>query len=303
MPIVPALCPSCGGQLQIDNAKDAGICQYCGTAFITEKAIHNYHIKYEIKADTVIVNNKASIEDLLEREEVYQKLNDRERLAPVYEEMIQNYPKRYEGWWGLIRFHSYRFTNLGANLPQLENWFKFVKEAAPGDVLPRLEQEFNTYRLAIMRQKQKLMQETLNTDDKQFEEHIRQLSAERTRAGVGIPKCLLITLILLVLPAVLALGWYAYLTHIDLAAADDTQTTIAICMFLFGPILGIVSLVMLFKFQRFGELFANIGTLNYCRREIASATRLHTERHDKSVEDLRSFQQQIDQFIQDNHLA
>ena len=43
MPIVPAKCTQCGSNLEIDSSKDAGICPYCGTAFITEKAINNYN--------------------------------------------------------------------------------------------------------------------------------------------------------------------------------------------------------------------------------------------------------------------
>ena len=42
MPLVPAVCTQCGAPIEVDNAKEAGICPHCGTAFITEKAINNY---------------------------------------------------------------------------------------------------------------------------------------------------------------------------------------------------------------------------------------------------------------------
>lgn len=32
----------CGANLEVDREKEAGICPYCGTAFIVEKAINNY---------------------------------------------------------------------------------------------------------------------------------------------------------------------------------------------------------------------------------------------------------------------
>ena len=44
MPLVAAQCTNCGAALQVDNSKDAAVCQYCGSAFIVEKAIHNYEI-------------------------------------------------------------------------------------------------------------------------------------------------------------------------------------------------------------------------------------------------------------------
>lgn len=49
MPLVAAKCTQCGANIEIDNTKEAGSCKYCGTAFITEKAINNYN--------TYITNN------------------------------------------------------------------------------------------------------------------------------------------------------------------------------------------------------------------------------------------------------
>lgn len=49
MPLVAAKCTECGANIEIDDTKEAGICKYCGTAFITEKAITNYN--------TYITNN------------------------------------------------------------------------------------------------------------------------------------------------------------------------------------------------------------------------------------------------------
>ena len=43
MALVAARCTQCNGEIEVDNTKEAGICRYCGTAFITEKAINNYN--------------------------------------------------------------------------------------------------------------------------------------------------------------------------------------------------------------------------------------------------------------------
>lgn len=51
MPLVPCKCPQCGGELNVDNSKDAAICEYCNTPFIIEKAITTYN--------TTINNNFA----------------------------------------------------------------------------------------------------------------------------------------------------------------------------------------------------------------------------------------------------
>ena len=34
-----AKCPNCGANITVDESKDAGICEFCQTPFITEKAI------------------------------------------------------------------------------------------------------------------------------------------------------------------------------------------------------------------------------------------------------------------------
>lgn len=42
MAMVAAKCTECGAALNVDESKEAGICPYCNTAFITEKVIHNH---------------------------------------------------------------------------------------------------------------------------------------------------------------------------------------------------------------------------------------------------------------------
>lgn len=53
MPLVAAKCTQCGGVLEVDSTHDAAICKYCGTPFITEKAINNYNVTNNIQASVV----------------------------------------------------------------------------------------------------------------------------------------------------------------------------------------------------------------------------------------------------------
>ena len=48
-----AKCTNCGANLEVDNAKDAAICQFCGTPSIVESAINNYNVTNTISADVV----------------------------------------------------------------------------------------------------------------------------------------------------------------------------------------------------------------------------------------------------------
>ncbi|MCR4646569.1 MAG: hypothetical protein K5695_14370 [Oscillospiraceae bacterium] len=155
MPFVSAICPSCGGKLEVDGGKEAGICTFCGNPFITEKAINNYHIQYHIHADNVIsYGGKPSMEELLEKEAVYLRLHEQVKLAAVYEEMTDSYPSRYEGWWGKIRILTENFTDPDADMEQVGTWYGFVQEAADAAALPELKRTMHDYRQLRLRHQQ-----------------------------------------------------------------------------------------------------------------------------------------------------
>lgn len=40
MALVAAVCPNCGGKINVDDTKENGVCESCGTPFVTEKVIH-----------------------------------------------------------------------------------------------------------------------------------------------------------------------------------------------------------------------------------------------------------------------
>lgn len=60
MPLVNAKCTNCGANLEVDNMKEAAICQYCGSAYIVEKAINNYNTVNHIYADVVNIYSRES---------------------------------------------------------------------------------------------------------------------------------------------------------------------------------------------------------------------------------------------------
>lgn len=62
MSLTPAICTQCGAKIEVDNSKDAAICEYCGTPFIVEKAINNYNTNYTttVIADSVMIVGQES---------------------------------------------------------------------------------------------------------------------------------------------------------------------------------------------------------------------------------------------------
>lgn len=60
MSLVAAKCTQCGANIEVDDTKEAGICKYCGTAFITEKAINNFNITNHISNLTVNIHTNSN---------------------------------------------------------------------------------------------------------------------------------------------------------------------------------------------------------------------------------------------------
>lgn len=78
MAFVPAICSKCGANISVNNQEDAGICQYCGTAFVTQKVINNYiqynqniSNNYNQTNNINIYNNAYSINSVLDLAQNY----------------------------------------------------------------------------------------------------------------------------------------------------------------------------------------------------------------------------------------
>ena len=99
MALVAAKCTNCGAALQVDNTKDAAICQHCGSAFIVEKAINHYHISNTITADTVNVYTAAA--DFVIRAGVLEKYNGAETDVVIPAGVKSIGAKAFEGCIGL----------------------------------------------------------------------------------------------------------------------------------------------------------------------------------------------------------
>ena len=52
-----AKCPNCGANIIVDETKDAGICEYCNSAFVTEKAVSNVYNSNNVTNNNQVINN------------------------------------------------------------------------------------------------------------------------------------------------------------------------------------------------------------------------------------------------------
>lgn len=105
MPLVAAQCTNCGAALQVDDAKDAAVCQYCGSAFIVEKAIQNFeiHNSYQISNANIIINDEKSVENRLAAADKYlNQLNDYDNAYATYAEVEKYAPDNFRVWYGKL---------------------------------------------------------------------------------------------------------------------------------------------------------------------------------------------------------
>ena len=76
MSLINAICTNCGAQLKVESNKEAAICEYCGSAFIVEKAIKNYNFVNNNKINAEVVNIFGSNNsDLVIRPDYLEKYN------------------------------------------------------------------------------------------------------------------------------------------------------------------------------------------------------------------------------------
>ena len=92
---VPAICPKCGGQLEVDPSQEAAVCKFCGTPFIVDKAIQNYSIQnaHIDHADNVTVDLKGSVDSVIgmverRQERIVENENSKELFKDSWKYML-----------------------------------------------------------------------------------------------------------------------------------------------------------------------------------------------------------------------
>lgn len=118
MPLVPAKCPSCGGDMQIDNSRKEAFCPYCGSKFLVESAVNYYNTKneYHIEHAEFKVEDPNGLEAKLKNAETYLvKLKDYSSAEKLYLDITDEFASDWRGWWGLARAKSHDFIGLDAS--------------------------------------------------------------------------------------------------------------------------------------------------------------------------------------------
>lgn len=104
MPLVNAKCTNCGANLKVDSGKDAAICEYCGTAFIVEKAVNNYNVINNNNINASVVNMYGSqITDFQIRAGKLEKYTGESTTVTIPDTVSVIGQHAFEGCSGLIQ--------------------------------------------------------------------------------------------------------------------------------------------------------------------------------------------------------
>ena len=163
MPLVPAKCPNCGGDIKIDSESRAGICEFCKNPFVAEDAINNYNTynqnSYNIANAEVHIHDEKSIEQKLEAAEIFfTKHHDISEATRLFTEVSKEAPGNYQAWWGLVRVFTIVFLVEIIEASKSKEAYMYAKRAcavAPTDQLATIKKIWNNYVEKINRSLQK----------------------------------------------------------------------------------------------------------------------------------------------------
>jgi len=98
MAMVAAKCTECGAAIKVDETKENGICEHCGTEYVTEKVINNIvtnHVHNITNNVTKIIYGKESDdgEDYFNRGLTNLKLDKYDVACDNFKEAIEKNPE------------------------------------------------------------------------------------------------------------------------------------------------------------------------------------------------------------------
>jgi len=90
MALVSLKCPSCGGNIQMDDAKEKGFCMYCGSNFLVKDEVQRMQIEH---SGSIELSRKTEAENLLIRAEqkIKEFKNDGRNIDSYCKKIIDDY--------------------------------------------------------------------------------------------------------------------------------------------------------------------------------------------------------------------
>lgn len=136
MPLVPAKCPECGGNIKIDSDKKVAICEFCKQPFIVEVAINNFNTTYnitnnnEIKADVVnVYESKDNVDALIKRMFMFLEIGNWDNAKEYCERILDVEPENAYAYVGklMVDLKVKEKSNLAEENRSFEDNYNYKK--------------------------------------------------------------------------------------------------------------------------------------------------------------------------------
>ncbi len=93
MPFDAVRCANCGGEIQLDDAKESGVCIYCGMKVIYKDAV----IKLQVSGNLSIADADG-LEKSLQRAATFHELGYLQKEEEILLEVVNQYPRDHRAW-------------------------------------------------------------------------------------------------------------------------------------------------------------------------------------------------------------
>lgn len=118
MALVPVICAQCGAQIEVDNMREAGICKYCGTAFVIEKAINNCNVRNNVNVqsggNSISITAADQSNKYIMMARKYKINGDSEKAQRFYTLALEGQPDSWEA-----NFYSAYYSAIRAELSDM----------------------------------------------------------------------------------------------------------------------------------------------------------------------------------------
>lgn len=202
MPLVSKRCPECGGELMVDEKKKEAVCQYCGTSFM-------------ISNPEVHVHNGQSMEEKLNSAETFLTVHqDFEKAYTIFEQIANEFPNDYRGWWGMARAATHEFQDVDHH-GKSESNVRHAQNVAPEAVRIEINETWQEYQRRCKEMAERVLERQLEEEQK-FQKEFDSLLSESGRLSdlsnrlhIGSKILLIIGIVLIIPPLCLQMDSFA----------------------------------------------------------------------------------------------
>lgn len=160
MALVATRCSQCGANITVDDSKEKGICEFCGTEFITQKTVNHTHVTKNFAGATINVE-KENIDNLFIIAKKSLKAKDGNGAMKRLDKVLEIEPTSARAWLMKVQAHEFILEVNNLRIQEIIQSGEFaIQYAAQEDKTEVEELVYSSY-ISIGKQIIILAQQTL----------------------------------------------------------------------------------------------------------------------------------------------